>query len=189
MKRKGFRIKYPKFLLLILIFILTFFLAYILFHHREFLLINNFLLSLGPLGAFIAGIFFPYGFTAAPATAVLLIIAKDQNILVSGFLAGFGALLSDLLIFRFIRSSFKDELKLLSKEKIFLKIGNYFPQKINNFLIDFVAAIFIASPLPNEIGVSLMATSRTISTKIFSIFCYILNTAGIFIILLIGNSL
>lgn len=172
-----------------LMFILTFLLAYVIFSQRDFLPFNNFLLNLGPLGAFLAGIFFAYGFTAGPATAVLLIIAKDQNILVSGLLAGFGALLSDLLIFRFIRGSFKDELKLLSKEKIFLNTKKYLSPKTNNFLIPFIGAIFIASPLPNEIGVSLMATSRFISTKIFSVFCYILNTTGIFVILLIGNSL
>src|SRR3989339_1795341 len=93
------RIKYPKLLLLLL----TFVIAYLIFKERTFLPFHNLLLSMGYLGTFLAGILFVYGFTAAPATAILLILAKEQNILFAGFIAGFGALIGDLMIFTFIR--------------------------------------------------------------------------------------
>ena len=183
MKSIPLRIKYPKLLLLLL----TFVIAYILFSGKTYLPFYNFLKTLNYLGVFLAGVFFAYSFTAAPATAILLILAKEQNILLTGFIAGFGALLGDLVIFRFIRHSFADEIKKLSKEKTLNSINNKFPNVLKKYLIPVLACFIIASPLPDEIGVSLLATSRFISTKIFSIISYTLNTAGIFIILIIGN--
>jgi len=106
-------IQYPKFLLLLL----TFLIAYLIFTGRNFLPLHNTLLSFGYVGTFFAGIFFAYGFTAAPATAVLLILSKEQNVFFAGFIAGLGALVGDLLIFKLIRHSFSDEIKKLSREK------------------------------------------------------------------------
>ena len=115
---RKFNFKYPKFLLLFM----TFVLAYLIFSGRTYLPLNNALLNLGYFGTFIAGMLFAYGFTAAPATAILMILAKEQNLLVTGLIAGFGALLADLIIFRFVRSHFQDEVDNLSKEKIIQKI-------------------------------------------------------------------
>lgn len=177
------KLKYPKFFALIL----TFIVAYIIFKERNFLPFQDALLSLGYLGAFLSGIFFTYGFTAAPATAILLILAKEQNIFLAGFIAGFGALIGDLVIFKFIRYSFSDEIKKLSKGKV----SNYFSDKspylFKKYLIPILAGFIISSPLPDEIGISLLAASTTISIRVFSIISYILNTAGIFVILIIGT--
>jgi len=177
------KLKYPKFLLLIL----TFVLAYRLFSGRNFLPFHNTLLSLGYFGTFLVGLLFVYGFTAAPATAILLILAKEQNILLAGFIAGFGALAGDLLIFKFIRHSFADEIEKLSKEKMFNSVNNKISKTLKKYFVPVLAGFIISSPLPDEIGVSLLATSTTISTRVFSIVSYILNTAGIFVILIIGT--
>ena len=177
------KIKYPKFLLLLLSFVL----AYIFFSGRNFLPFRNFLLSLGYFGTFLVGILFVYGFTAAPATAILLILAKGQNIFLAGLIGGFGALVGDLIIFRLIRHSFADELEKLSKERIILHINSKTPDLLKKYFILALAGFIIASPLPDEIGVSLLAASKKISTEIFSIISYLLNTAGIFVILILGN--
>ena len=179
------RIKYPKFLLLIL----TFIAAYILFRGRNFLLLHSFLLSLGYVGTFLAGILFTYGFTAAPATAILLILAKEQNIVLAGLIGGFGALIGDLIIFKFIRDSFADEFKKLSKEKFVQNINNKNPSLLKKYFAPAIAGFIIASPLPDALGISLLAASKTISMRMFSVICYLLNTAGIFIVLIIGSSI
>ena len=181
--KKSPLIKYPKFLLLFL----TFIIAYLLFYERTYQPFHDFVISLGYGGIFIAGALFAYGFTAAPATAIFLILAKEQNILLAGFIGGFGALIGDLIIFNFIRYSFADEIKRLSKEKAVLYINHKTPNIFKKYLLPVVAGFIIASPLPDEIGVSLMAASGNISMKIFSIVSYMLNTAGILIILFIGN--
>lgn len=178
-------IKYPKLLLLFL----TFLIAYLLFYGRAYQPFHNFLISLGYFGTFLAGALFAYGFTAAPATAVLLILAKEQNILLAGLVAGFGALIGDLIIFNFIRNSFADEIKKLTQEKVIVYFQGKLPRMLKKYLLPVVAGFIIASPLPDEIGISLMTASQNISTKIFSIISYTLNTVGIFIILFIGNQI
>ena len=185
MNKKVPKIKYPKFLLLIG----TFALAYALLSGKELAPLRNALISLGYIGTFLAGICYSYGFTAGPATAVFLIVAREQNILLAGFIGGLGALAGDLVIFRIIRHSFADEIKKLSKEKIMIAINQKIPYKARKYCFLLVASFIIASPLPDEIGVCMLAASRTISTKAFSVVSYLLNTGGIFVILILGKVL
>lgn len=53
----------------------------------------------------------------------------------------------------------------------------------------FIAGFLIASPLPTEIGVVLMASLKNILTKKFAVVAYLLHTTGIFVILLIGRNI
>ncbi|MEM4347147.1 MAG: hypothetical protein QW802_00985 [Candidatus Altiarchaeota archaeon] len=186
-------IKYPKLLLLLL----TFIFAYILFYGKTYQPFHDFLISLGYIGAFISGVLFTYGFTAAPATAILLILSKEQNIFLAGIIAGFGSLVGDLIIFSMIRYSFADEIEKLSRErgliaihkKISEKTPSLFRRYLGKYITTILAGFIIASPLPDEIGVSLLASSRVISIKKFSLISYFLNTAGIFAILFLGKSI
>ena len=180
---KKIRLKYPKFLLLFT----TFLAAYLIFYGRIFQPLHDFVVSMGYAGVFIAGILFAYGFTAAPATAMLLILAGHHNIYLAGIIGGLGALIGDLFIFNFIRHSFADEISKFRKEKIVLYLSNKMPNLFKKYLVPVFAGFIIASPLPDEVGVALLAASGTISTKIFSLLSYALNTAGIFAILTIGK--
>ena len=177
--------KYPKFLILFI----TFLIAYLLFNGRTDPKFHLFVVSLGFLGTFLTGILFTYGFTAAPATAIFLILAKEQNILLAGLVGGLGALLGDLLIFKFIRHSFKAEVKKLYREKLVMYINNKTPSLLKRYFLPVLAGFIIASPLPDEIGVAMIAASKAISAKVFSGISYVLNTAGIFVILIIGSAL
>lgn len=177
--------KYPKFLLLFI----TFLIAYLLFNGRTNPKFYVFIVSLGFLGTFLTGILFTYGFTAAPATAIFLILAKEQNIFLAGLIGGLGALLGDLFIFNFIRYSFNDEVRKLYRERLVMYVNGKTPNLIKRYLLPVVAGFIIASPLPDEIGVTMLAASRSISVKIFSVISYVLNTAGIFAVLIIGSAL
>ncbi|MEM4260022.1 MAG: hypothetical protein QXG00_02195 [Candidatus Woesearchaeota archaeon] len=168
---------------------MTVILAYLIFAHSDLTSFRDFLEKTGYIGTFFAGMSFTYGFTAAPATAVLLILAKTQNIVIAGFLAGIGALVADLIIFNFIKYSFIDEIERLSQEKLVKRIDSLLPFFTRKYFIMIIASIIIASPLPDEIGVVMLAASRKISTKMFSLISFILNTSGIFIILIIGKFL
>ncbi len=179
----DFKIKYPKFLFLFLSFLF----AYLILSNGELLFLRVELVNLGYFGTFLAGIFYAYGFTAGPASAVFLLNAKTQNILISGVVGGFGALIADFIIFKFIRYSFIEEIEMLSKEKFVVKIRSLFSPLMRKYLLPLIAAFVIASPLPDEIGVTMMAASRHISTKQFLVISYVLNTIGIFAILHIGK--
>jgi uncharacterized membrane protein YdjX (TVP38/TMEM64 family) len=179
------RLRYPKFILLAL----TFVIAYLILEISDLTELRNFVASLGYFGAFISGIMYSYSFTAAPATAILLILAANKNIILTGIVAGIGALLADIIIFRFIRHSFADEIERLSKESFFKKIAQRLPRAVDKYIVPVIAGIIIASPLPDEIGVSMLASCRIISVRIFMLLSYVLNTAGIFVVLIIGSNL
>jgi uncharacterized membrane protein YdjX (TVP38/TMEM64 family) len=183
------KIKYPKLLLLIFSIII----AIILFYSgKNYTPVHNSILSLGYVGSFFIGLFYAYGFTAPSATAILLILAKEQSIILTGLIAGLGAILSDLLIFLFIRYSFSDEIDKLEKEKIIkylekeerIIFGHY-----RKYVLPVFAGFLIASPLPSEIGIALIATLKKVSIKRFIILAYLLHTFGILLILLIGNAI
>lgn len=182
------KIKYPKLLLLVL----TFVLAYFIFYNRSYPPFSAFLISLGYIGVFIAGFFYAYGFTAAPATAVLLSIAGQHNVVIAALIGGLGALISDLIIFYFIRFTVVDELRKLSRTKI-VKELEFEEQLLFGHFKKYATASFagflIASPLPTEIGVTIMAAMKRMSPKKFAVIAYILHTLGILIILTIGNSI
>ena len=129
-----------------------------------------------------------YGFTAALSTGALLVIAGQQNIFITGFIAGLGALMGDLIIFKFVRGTFNGELKRLGKTRFVKKIRKFLKNRSTiNKAVPFIAYFIIASPLPDEIGVSMVAAYRDTTTRAFSILSFLLNTAGIFIILILGK--
>lgn len=178
------RIRYPKFILLFL----TFVAAYLILYGESYALLRNYIVSLGYIGAFFAGILYSYGFTAAFATSILLILAKhNANIYTIGIIGGFGSLFADLILFEFVRHSFKDEIKKLAKEKIISYFYKRLPDIIKKSLLPVLAGIIIASPLPDEVGVTLLASIKTFSVRAFSVIAYTLNTAGIIFILYIGK--
>lgn len=186
MAKIHFRIRYPKLLLLLL----SFAVAYILLTGEDLLHYHQFFSSLGYFGAFLVGCFYAYGFTAPPAAAILMATSAEHSFLASGLIGGLGALVSDVIIFLFIRSTICDEIDLLSKSKIIRAIEKE-ERKIFGHFQRYVAAVFagflIASPLPTEIGVTIMASLKQVSFKKFLVIAYVLHTAGIFTLLLIGR--
>lgn len=109
---------YPKLILLAA----TFVFAYFIYAGGTDLPFYEFIKNSGYIGALISGFFLAYGFTAAPAVAVLLILAKGQSIWLTGLIAGAGSVVGDLVIFKIVRYSLEDEIKRLegqlNKEKI-----------------------------------------------------------------------
>jgi hypothetical protein len=177
------RIKYPKLLLLIL----SYALVYFLLAGEVAIPLQGALISTGFFGLFLAGFLYSFAFTAVPATAILLSLAGGQDILLAGITASFGALVSDLIIFNYIRIGFSDEVQKLSKEKAVRQVRKKIPSAILDHVLGLIALLLIASPLPTELGVAMLSSTKTISIKKFFFIVYPLHTIAIFTILLIGN--
>ena len=180
--KRWFNFKYPKLVGLIAAILL----AYLLFRNP---LVSGFISHLGSLsyfGVFIAGILFAFGFTA-PFAAGFFITLNPSNILLAGVLGGFGAFISDMLILKFIRFSFGGEFRRLERTKMVKKvkylIDTYLGHKIKLYLLYAFAGVAIASPLPDEAGVILLAGFTKIKIKILAMLSFILNTLGILILL------
>jgi len=146
-------------------------------------------IELGYLGIFISGIFYVFSFTAPIATALILIFSVNKNIILLGLIAGIGSLLGDILIFHFIRISFADEINELINNKFSIFILKKIPKRYQKYLAYAIGSFFIATPLPDEIGVTILASSKDVKMSHFGIISYILNTGGIFLIILLGNVL
>lgn len=176
--------KYPRFFALIL----TIIIAILFFSNKSITSPENFLIIENYLSSFTMGIMYAYSFTAAMATGALLVVADQQNIFITGIVAGLGALIGDLLIFKFVRNTFNTELKDLEKTKPLKKARKFLKEHSKlNLVIPLLAYFIIASPLPDEIGVTIVAAYRDTTTRTFSIISYLLNTTGIFIVLILGK--
>ena len=147
---------------------------------------HSFLLQLGGfgyIGAFIAGIFFVFTFTVATSALVLLILAETLSPIEIGLIAGLGAVVGDLLIFRFVKDGLAGELQFLYNQVDGdHHLHKLFHTKYFNWTLPIIGAIIIASPLPDELGVSLMGISK-INTYKFMFMSYLLNSVGIFLVI------
>ncbi|MBI4139989.1 hypothetical protein HY483_03430 [Candidatus Woesearchaeota archaeon] len=177
--------KYPKMVALLL----TLVIAYIIFYDRHNSTLISSLKNIGDYGVFISGLLFSYGFTAAPATAIFLSLGEQSNIIITAMIGGLGALIADLTIFELIRTTMADELHRIEREQIFKKVKKFVPRTIRHYIIPVIGGLIIASPLPDELGVALIAGTKNIKPIVFSIISYVLNTIGIYILLNIGSSL
>lgn len=137
--------------------------------------------NLGYLGAFITGIFFVSTFTVSAAAVVLFLLAENLTAWEIGIFAGFGAVVGDLTMFRFVKDNLMEEMK-----SIYNMIGgNHFKKilhtKYFGWTLPVIGAIIIASPFPDELGISLMGISEMKTYK-FLLLSFILNAVGIFIV-------
>ncbi len=144
--------------------------------------------KLALFGSFIAGMFFTSVFTVAPATVVLAEIAQINSIFLTALFGGAGALIGDLIIFRFIKNRlFEDILYLLKKSKS-EKLISIFRLRIFRWSLAFLGALVIASPLPDELGLMMLGFSK-MKTSLFIPISFLLNSLGILVIGLIAKAI
>lgn len=135
-------------------------------------------------GSFLAGAFFVSIFTAAPAAVTLAEIAKSNSLWMVALLGGAGALMGDLLIFRFIKDGLAQDIGWLIQKTGRKRLFSIFHLKLFKWFVPFIGAILIASPLPDEVGLTLMGFSK-IKMAAFMPISFILNFLGILIMLMI----
>lgn len=140
------------------------------------------------IGSFIAGMFFTSVFTTAPATVALGEIAQSNSAILVAIIGGFGALVGDLIIFYFVRDRVSEDFSYLVKIAKSKKIVTVLRFKMFRWLIPFIGALIVASPLPDEIGVTMMGLAK-LKTSWFIPLSFFLNSVGILIIGLIAKSL
>lgn len=141
------------------------------------------ILPLRFISEIMAGVLYTSFLTSPISVAMLIILAQENNPVVTALLAGVGAVLGDLLILRFFREKLSSDLKLVSRELQLQKI-NGFLQKVHlDFMIPLLGAIIIASPFPDELGLIMLGISKLRYQEIV-LLTYILNTAGILLIVL-----
>jgi len=142
----------------------------------------------GFLGAFLAGIGFSSAFFAAPATVVIFGFAQDQSSLwLVAIVAALGAMVGDMLIFRFLRDGLGDDFRyLVGQASDSERLRHLFRSRLFYWFGSFIAALVIASPLPDEIGLAMFGLLR-FNTARFLPISFALNFLGILVISLLAQ--
>lgn len=143
--------------------------------------------TLGIVGALIAGFFFVSTYTVVPAAFVIFELAKYQNPLVIAAVAAISSMLGDYIIFRFVKDRVLHELKPYMEKFKTPKINQVFKTPYFAWLLPISGALIIASPLPDEVGVSLMGVSK-MKNQHFLLLAYVLNMLGILFVALLAHS-
>ena len=113
------------------------------------------------IGSFVAGLFFTSVFTTAPAIAALGEIAQANHILPTAFFGAIGAVIGDLVIFRFVRDRFSEHLLALLKRKGGRRRTRHLLKlPWLRGLLFLLGGLIIASPFPDELGISLLGFSQ-----------------------------
>ncbi|MBI4118928.1 MAG: hypothetical protein HY452_01560 [Parcubacteria group bacterium] len=139
------------------------------------------------VGSFVAGMFFVSIFSAAPATVVLAEIAQSNSVFWVAFFGGIGALVGDLIIFRFIKDRLAEDFLQLIKKTKSERLVSIFRLKLFKWLVPFFGALIVASPLPDELGLAMMGLSK-MKTSLFIPLSFFLNSLGILIIGIIAKA-
>lgn len=182
-------IGYPR----LLCFVLSCVFAYILFQQGAFVSFIDVMNGHGYVSFFVGGILFSFGFTSPFAVAMFIEAASHANPFLAAPVAGAGALLSDLSIFGIARLSFAEELHRLGSIPVMRRLYSLLhheriSESIRRYLLWSVAGFVIASPLPDEFGVTLLSSVTNVKAKWFGVLCFTLNTIGILLILLGVNA-
>jgi len=124
---------------------------------------RGFLLGLGSfgyLGAFLAGIFFVSTFTITIGALIILTLAKTLSPAGLIVAAGLGAVIGDLLIFRFVKDDVAAEITPIYDQITGNHFRKIFHTRYFAWTLPVVGALIIISPLPDELGVSLLGLSE-----------------------------
>lgn len=170
--------KYKNIIFLILSLVVAFFVLRNETIHSFLLHLGNF----GYVGAFLAGILFVSTFTFATGAIILLVLAETLSPVEIGIIAGFGAVIGDFVIFRFVKDDLAREIRFIyNRMDTNHHLKKVFQTKYFSWTLPVFGAVIIASPLPDEIGVSLMGISK-LKTYQFLLISFILNAVGIFLV-------
>lgn len=138
------------------------------------------------IAAFIAGILFTSFLTTPFAIATFLSLAPEMNVPLMVLIGASGAVFGDLFLFGIIRNTFKEDLDyLVKKEKIGQRFKAVFQRRAFRWIIPFVGALIIASPLPDELGIALMGVS-SMRVHVLLPISFAMNALGISLVALIA---
>ena len=136
----------------------------------------------------VAGILYTSFLTAPVSVAMLIILSQENNPILTAILAGFGAVLGDFIIVKFFRDKIASDLNELLRHLPTQIISKFLRKSHLDFIVPFLGAIIIASPLPDELGLVMLGDSK-LKYREIAIISYVLNTAGILLIVVPVNLL
>jgi hypothetical protein len=138
--------------------------------------------------SFIAGAFFTLIFTVVPAGVALVAIGQTFPPVLVAFFGALGAMIVDVLIITFVRKDIVADLDGLSERTLkhhLIKVFHFGFLKWIGFV---VGMLFLATPLPDELGLMLIGVSKVRSRMLPLVF-FIAHFMGILTIISVANAI
>ncbi|MDP3888586.1 MAG: hypothetical protein Q8Q24_00935 [bacterium] len=162
----------------IILFALSIVFAIVVFQNLRLEEILPRLGSFGYFGAFIGGAFFASTFTVVSGALLVLALIKILPLPQVMLFAIAGAITFDFLVFKFIKRGVTEEIK-----PIYEKIEGHHLKKLLHtkyfaWTLPVIGGFIIASPLPDELAVSLMSIGE-MSTSRFMLVSILSHMVGI----------
>ena len=140
------------------------------------------------IGSFLSGVFFTSAFTIAPASIAIATLSKTTPIFILAFWGACGAVLGDMILFLFIRDKFADDLEAALHHYHDKKLTRFFHRKFFHWLSPLIGALVIASPLPDEVGITMMGISK-IRIWALVLISFSMNFLGILLVAFVAHTL
>lgn len=135
--------------------------------------------GLGYVGSFVAGIFFTSIFTTAPSVVVLGEIGRFYSPFINALCGAGGAVIGDLIMFRFVRDDFSRHVaELLAHTRVHKRLFALVKMRSFRWVAFVLGGLVIASPLPDELGITLLGLAR-IKPAWFVVVSFVFNFVGI----------
>jgi hypothetical protein len=140
------------------------------------------------IASFFAGFFFTSIFTTAPAIAALFEICQQTPVALVALFGGLGSVCGDFIIFRYIQDDVSEDISFLFGKKKYTRLFHVFHTRLFEWSLPFLGAIVIASPLPDELGLTLLGFSKVKRGQFFLI-SFVFNSIGIVLIGLVAKGI
>lgn len=138
----------------------------------------EFVEEMGHFGMMIAGALFVSVFTTAASVVMLFELGQQYNPWEVILFAAIGSTIGDFLILSLFENKIAHELMSLMRKAKLHKLIRTLRRKRLRPLFLLVGACIIGSPIPDEIGLTLLDLSHYSKARILTI-CFLANAAGI----------
>jgi hypothetical protein len=145
--------------------------------------------KLGLFGAFLSGMFFASTFTVATGGLLLISLVNTINPFGLVIASACGAVFADLLIFHFVKDGVSAEVApVYEKFLAHHHLKKILHTRYFSWTLPVLGAIIIATPLPDELGVSLLGISAMTTLK-FALVSFFSHTIGMISLVLLAGTL
>jgi hypothetical protein len=141
----------------------------------------------GYVSGLLAGALSVSFFTAAPALVLLIDLAQFLDPLLLAVLVAIGSVAGDWLIIKFFEERIFTELGPVIEKLKLRRIKQALSRPYGKWVLVVIGAIFVSSPLPDEVGLALMGVSKANRFFVLAL-CFFLNFIGAFIVILAAKA-
>lgn len=153
--------------------------AVLLFEHDAIGLLPKDSPLLTYIWSVIVGIFFTSILTIAPASVAFAELAPHGTIWGIAACGALGAMVGDILILSFLKDHVAADVQHYVSFPRKQRFKRIFKHRFTRWVLAFVGALIIASPLPDELGLAMMGLSR-VSLAVLGPVSFVMNFIGVY---------